>query len=160
MEIFHVKGGYIMIAIASDHAGFELKNFIIEYLKEKNFKYKDYGCYTKESVDYPDMAIRVAEGIKNGICDKGVLICGTGIGVSMAANKVPGIRAALCSDAFSAKMSRAHNNSNVLALGARVIGEGLALDILDAWLSTEFEGGRHASRVAKINEIECNCQLT
>lgn len=140
------------IAIGSDHGGFEYKAKIIDYLKEHNFEYEDMGTYTTESCDYPIIAKKVAQKVVSGEADKGILICGTGIGMSIAANKVKGIRAALCSDTFSARATRAHNNSNILCLGQRAIGECLALDIVDVWLTTEFEGGRHERRVNMIEE--------
>jgi len=144
-----------MIGIGSDHAGFILKAEIIKYLNEKGHTVKDYGtCDSICSVDYSDFGLAVAEAIKNGECEKGIIICGTGLGISMSANKVPGIRAALCTDSFMARMSREHNDANVLALGSRVVGLGLALDIVDAWLGSEFLGGRHKTRVDKISEIE------
>ena len=138
------------IAIGSDHGGFEYKAKIIDYLKEHNFEYEDMGTYTTESCDYPVIAKKVANEIVSGKADKGILVCGTGIGMSIAANKVKGIRAALCSDTFSARATRAHNNSNILCLGQRAIGECLALEIVDVWLHTEFEGGRHQRRIDKI----------
>ncbi len=144
-----------MIAIASDHAGFELKCAIIDYLKERDLPYEDLGtCDSVTSVDYNDYGVLVAEAIQKGTHDKGIIICGTGIGISISANKVPGTRAALCTNCYMAKMSRQHNDANVLALGARVLGTGLALEIVDTWLNTEFEGGRHARRVNKFNTIE------
>jgi len=143
-----------MIAIGSDHAGFNLKYIIIQYLESKGYKYIDFGTNSSESVDYPDFAQKVTESIITAQCDKGILICGTGIGISIAANKVPGIRAALCTDSFMAKMSREHNNSNVLALGARVLGDGLALDIIETWLSSDFTEGKHTNRINKISSIE------
>jgi ribose 5-phosphate isomerase B len=115
---------------------------------------QDFGTAGPESVDYTDFARQAARAVAAGACDRGIVVCGTGIGVSIAANKVVGIRAALCTDGYMARMSRQHNDANILALGARVLGEGLALDIVDAWLAAEFEGGRHARRVAKIHEIE------
>ena len=142
----------LKIAVGSDHGGFKLKQKIIEYLRNKNIDFKDFGTFDEESCDYPDYAKKVASEVAIGNFEKGILICGTGIGVSIAANKVKGIRAALCSDTFSAKMTRAHNDSNILCLGQRVTGEGLALEILDAWLNTEFEGGRHKQRVSKIED--------
>ena len=136
------------ILIGSDHGGFKLKNKIIEHIKAQGYEVEDFGTYTTDSCDY---AKKVAgEVIKTG--DKGILVCGTGIGMSIAANKVRGIRAALCSDTFSARMTRMHNNSNILCLGERVIGTGLALDIVDIWLQTEFEGGRHQKRIDLIGE--------
>lgn len=143
-----------MIAIGCDHGGFNLKGEIIKFLEEKNIKYKDFGCYTSDSVDYPDIAEVVCESITTGECEKGILVCGTGIGMSIAANKIKGIRAALLSDTFSAKMTAAHNNSNVIALGGRVIGAELAKDIIDAYLSSEFLGGRHQNRIDKITNLE------
>ncbi|NSW91258.1 MAG: ribose 5-phosphate isomerase B [Firmicutes bacterium] len=146
-----------MIAIGSDHAGYELKKEIIDYLVQKGYEVKDFGTNCKEtSVDYPDFGLAVAEAVKNGECEKGIVICGTGIGISISANKVPGIRAALCTDSYMAKMSREHNNANILALGSRVLGVGLALDIVDTWLKTEFVKDRHKRRVDKIIEIEKN----
>ncbi|BCS81862.1 ribose 5-phosphate isomerase B [Anaerocellum diazotrophicum] len=142
------------IAIGSDHAGFSLKEAIKKHLEKKGVEYKDFGTYSQESCDYPDIAKDVALAVKNGHFDFGILICGTGIGISIAANKVRGIRAALCHDTFSAKAARAHNNANILAMGARVIGEGLACEIVDAFLSSTFEGGRHQRRVDKIHLIE------
>ena len=141
-----------MIAIGSDHGGFVLKNAIMKYLETKNIEFKDYGCYDSNSVDYPDIAHSVCVPVQNGEADFGILICGTGIGISIAANKVKGIRAALCSDCFSAEMTRRHNNANMLAMGARVLGEGLALQIVDIFLNTPFDGGRHARRVDMIED--------
>ena len=143
-----------MIAIGCDHGGFALKNEIIKHLNDHGYEVKDFGCYSEASVDYPDYAYPVAEAVANGSAEKGILICGTGIGMSIAANKVKGIRCALCCDTFSAHATREHNNSNILALGARVIGTGLALDIVDIWLSTDFTGGRHVARIDKITKIE------
>ncbi len=145
----------IKIAIGSDHAGYELKKEIMNNLVQQGYRVKDYGTNCKESsVDYSDFGLAVAEAVKNGECEKGIVVCGTGIGISISANKVPGIRAALCTDSYMAKMSREHNNANVLALGSRVLGTGLALDIVDTWLKTEFIGGRHKTRVDKIMKIE------
>ncbi len=143
-----------MIAIGSDHGGFELKKYVIEYLEKKGIEVKDFGTYSEESVDYPDCAKPVCQSVLDGECERGILICGTGIGISIAANKFKGIRAALCSDAFSAKMSKVHNNANIICLGGRVLGRELAFTIVDAWLSAEFEGGRHVDRINKIHEIE------
>lgn len=144
-----------MIAVASDHAGYGLKEDIKKYLEDNGFKVKDYGTLDgTTSVDYPDYGLAAAEAVKTGECSKGIIICGTGIGISIAANKVPGIRAALCTDSFMAKMSREHNDSNILALGDRVIGRGLALDIVQTWLDTPFLGGRHGTRVDKISAID------
>lgn len=142
------------IAIASDHGGFELKKEIIRYFQDKVIDYKDFGTFSAESVDYPDVAIPCAEAVARGDYDRGIIICGTGIGVCIAANKVKGIRAALCHDTFSAKMSRMHNNANILTMGARVIGPGVALDIVETWLKAEFEEGRHKRRLEKIAEYE------
>lgn len=143
-----------MIAIGCDHGGYELKLEIIRHLEKKGIKVKDFGCNSTESVDYPDHAYPVAKAVANGECEKGILICGTGIGMSIAANKVKGIRCALCSDTFSAHATREHNDSNLLALGARVTGVNLALDIVDTWLEAEFMGGRHIARIDKITKIE------
>ena len=142
------------IAIGSDHGGFELKEEIKTHLQNKGFEIKDFGTNTKDSCDYPEYALEVSEAIAKGDYERGILICGTGIGISISANKVPGIRCALVGDCFSAKATRQHNDSNVLALGGRVLGPGLALEIVDIWVSTEFEGGRHQARIDKISEIE------
>jgi len=142
------------IAVGSDHGGYELKEEIIKYLKQKNMELEDFGTYSKESCDYPDFAIKVAEEVAEKKFDFGILICGTGIGISIAANKVPGIRAAVCSDTFSAHACREHNNANILTIGQRVVGAGLALDIVEIFLNTGFQGGRHQERVSKIAEIE------
>lgn len=140
----------IKIVIGSDHGGFNLKGKITEFLRGKNIQFEDYGTFDEESCDYPDIAKKIAKKVSDKTFDFGILVCGTGIGVSITANKTKGIRAALCSDTFSARMSKEHNNANVLCLGQRVIGEGLALDIVDIWLKSEFEGGRHKRRVDKI----------
>lgn len=142
------------IAIGSDHGGFELKSEVIKHLKSKDVDVEDFGTFTKDSCDYPDIALIVAKEVINKNCDFGILICGTGIGISIAANKVSGIRAALCSDTFSAHSCREHNDANILALGQRVLGNGLALDIVDAFLSSTFQGDRHMNRINKISEIE------
>ncbi len=142
------------IAIGSDHGGFRLKEEIKNLLEEKNLAYRDFGTHSTDSVDYPDIASSVAGAVVAGECDRGILICGTGIGISIAANKINGIRAALCHDVFSAQMSREHNDANILAMGERVIGPGLARAIVEKWLTTEFSGGRHAGRVCKISELE------
>ncbi len=142
------------IALGSDHGGYELKEYVKKYLDNKGIEYTDYGTNSSESVDYPEFGQKVAEVVKEGKCDRGIVCCGTGIGISISANKVPGIRCALCSDCYSARMSREHNNANVLALGARVIGRDVALEIVDIWLKTEFQGGRHEKRLNKILEIE------
>lgn len=135
------------IIIGCDHGGLNLKNKVIEHLKEVGYEVKDVGTYTTESVDYPIYAKKVAHAVADGKYEKGIIICGTGIGVSIVANKVKGIRASLCGDTFSAKATRQHNNSNILCMGERVIGVGLALDIVDIWLTTEYEGGRHQKRI-------------
>lgn len=142
------------IAIGSDHAGFLLKDDIMKHLSEKGVEFKDFGTYSEESCDYPDIALEVAENVAEKNYDLGILCCGTGIGISIAANKVNGIRAALCSDTYSAHSAREHNNANILALGGRVVGKGLACDIVDTFLSAKFLGGRHARRVDKITAIE------
>ena len=140
-----------MIAIASDHGGFELKNAIVKHLEERGIEHKDFGAYTPETCDYPDCAHLVASAVASGEYDMGILICGTGIGVSITANKTPGIRAALCGDCFSAEATRLHNDANVLCLGGRVTGEGLALKIVDTFIDTPFSNEeRHIRRVSKI----------
>lgn len=148
---------YLKIAIASDHGGFQYKEKIIELLQSQNIEYIDFGPLDETSVDYPDYAKPVAESVVNGACDRGILICGTGIGMSIAANKVPGVRCALVHDVFTAQVTREHNNSNILAMGQRVIGEGLMLLIVKTWLEAEFEGGRHQKRIDKVSALEsCN----
>ncbi|WP_244833696.1 ribose 5-phosphate isomerase B [Clostridium sp. BJN0001] len=142
------------IAIGCDHGGFNLKQEIIKYLESENYEVKDFGTNSTESCDYPDYALPVAESVSKGEYEFGILICGTGIGVGISANKVPGIRAALCSDTFSAHATREHNNANILTMGERVVGPGLALDIVKTFLSSEFQGGRHTRRIDKITEIE------
>ena len=142
------------IAVGSDHGGFLLKDEIMKHLKKKNVDFVDFGCFTTESVDYPDIGQAVGEAVAVGGYDRGIICCGTGIGISISANKVPGVRAALCGDCFSAKASREHNDANILALGERVIGVELAKMIIDIWLSTDFQGGRHGRRVEKIANIE------
>ena len=138
------------IIIASDHGGFSLKTQIFAHLKQEGYDIEDYGCYNNESCDYPVYAKKVAEIVSQNSEVKGILVCGTGIGMSIAANKIKGIRASLCSDTFSARMTRMHNDSNILCLGERVIGVGLATDIVDIWLNTQFEGGRHQKRINMI----------
>jgi len=144
------------IVLASDHGGFQLKETIKEHLIKNGYTITDIGVYNTDSADYPDYGKRAAEMVANKESDRGIIICGTGIGISIAANKVNGIRCALCTNEFMAKMSRMHNDANMLALGERVLGKGIALDIVDIWLSTEFEGGRHENRVKKLMEIEKN----
>lgn len=143
-----------MIALGSDHGGFELKQEIIKYLKEKGLGYIDLGCYDATRCDYADYGEAVALAVVNGEADRGIVICGTGIGISISANKVPGIRCALCGDVYSATYTRYHNDSNVLALGGRVVGAGLALEIVEAWLTHDFQGGRHLNRINKITALE------
>jgi RpiB/LacA/LacB family sugar-phosphate isomerase len=143
------------IALGSDHGGFELKTTIMQHLKQQGYDTKDFGVYDTGSADYPDNAIPVCEAVLAGEADLGILICGTGIGISISANKVRGIRCALCGDVFSAKMARLHNNAQIVALGGRVVGHGLALEIVDAFVTTAFSGEeRHARRVDKIMKIE------
>ncbi len=143
-----------MLALGSDHGGFELKEHIKKYLDEKGVEYKDFGCYDESSVDYPDIAQAVCKSINDGESENGILVCGTGIGISIAANKIDGIRAAHCHDVYSAEMTKRHNNSNVICMGGRVIGRELAFKIIDAWLGAEFEGGRHQTRIDKIHGLE------
>lgn len=142
-----------MIAIGSDHGGFELKEALKKHLDSRGLEYKDFGTYSNASCDYPVYAKAVANAVKDGECGKGIVICGTGIGVSITANKIPGIRAAVCSDCFSAEMTRLHNDANVLAMGARVVGNGLALKIADTFLDTPFSGDeRHMRRISMIED--------
>jgi len=143
-----------MIAIGSDHGGYELKEYLKKQLDEQGVAYRDFGTDSSDSCDYPIFAEAVARAVAGGEMEKGILICGTGIGVSIAANKVKGIRAALCGDCYSAEFTRRHNDANILTMGARVTGSGLAAKIMDTFLNTEFEGGRHAKRVALISDIE------
>ena len=139
--------------IGTDHAGFEVKPFVIEYLQKKGIEVEDLGTYSSESVDYPDFAHKVAEAVLANEGTKGILICGSGIGMSLAANKHKGIRAALCHDAYTAEMARRHNDANILCFGERVVGKGVIESILEAWLNAEFEGGRHERRVKKIDNF-------
>ncbi len=141
------------IGIASDHGGFGLKEEIKKYFDEKKIDYIDYGTDSTDSVDYPDYGKKAAEAVIRGEVEKAIVICGTGIGISISANKVDGIRCALCSETYSARMSREHNDANVLALGARVLGVDLALEIVETWLEGKFQGGRHQRRVEKMNKI-------
>ncbi|MGN1418933.1 MAG: ribose 5-phosphate isomerase B [Acutalibacteraceae bacterium] len=143
-----------MIALGADHGGFELKEAIKKHLEEKGIAYKDFGTFSTESVDYAKIAYKTCQSVVSGESEKAILCCGTGIGISMAANKVKGIRAACCSDYFSAKYTRLHNDANALCLGGRVVGAGLALELVDVFLETEFEGGRHQRRVDQISAIE------
>ena len=144
------------IIIGCDHGGLELKNEIISHLNKRGIEVLDVGTYTLDSCNYPDYAKALCTRIQSGEFERGILVCGTGIGMSMAANKHKGIRAACCADTFSARMTRMHNDANVLCLGGRVVGAGLACDMVDLFVDTEFEGGRHATRVAMISELEKN----
>ena len=144
------------IAVGSDHAGFEYKEVVKKHLESKGFQIIDKGTYSKESVDYPVFGEAVGKAVVSGEADMGVVICGTGIGISISANKVPGVRAALCTNEYMARMARKHNNANVLAFGARVLGIDVALGIVDQFFSTDFEGGRHERRVNLITNIEKN----
>ncbi len=139
------------IAVGSDHGGFELKQLVIDFLKEVGQEVDDVGCYDTESVDYPDFADKVCARVQSGACERGILICGTGIGMSISANRHRDIRAALCHEAYTARMSREHNNANVLCLGGRVLGPEIALDIVGTWVETEFAGGRHQRRLDKLS---------
>lgn len=142
-----------MIALGSDQAGYNLKQEIIKYLEEKGLEYKDYGSFSEDPVDYPVYGKKVAHAVADGECEKGILICGTGIGISIAANKVKGIRAAQCHDCFCAEATRLHNDANIVAMGARVVGPGLAVKIVDTFLNTEFSGAeRHARRIAMLED--------
>ena len=143
-----------MIAIAADHGGFALKEEIKKHLDSQNIEYKDFGTYSTESCDYPLMAKAACLSVVSGECEKALLFCGTGIGISMAANKIKGIRAACCSDYFSAKYTLLHNDANALCLGGRVVGVGLAVELVDVFLHTEFEGGRHQRRIQQIADLE------
>lgn len=142
------------VAICSDHGGFGLKEKLVPYIEELGYEIADFGCYSEASVDYPDFAFPMAEAVAAGEYPRGVAICGTGIGVSICCNKVKGVRCALCGDVVSAELTRRHNDSNVLAMGARIIGVETAKAIVKTWLSTEFEGGRHEGRIAKISAYE------
>lgn len=142
-----------MIAIGCDHGGYELKCAVMNYLLNRKIEYVDCGC-GGERCDYPDIAEAVCKKVTGGECDRAILICGTGIGMSMSANKIKGIRAAVCSDYYSAKYTRLHNNANVLCLGGRVLGQGLALELVEVFLDTEFEGGRHTERIEKMMKLE------
>lgn len=143
-----------MIALGSDHGGYDLKERVKAYLDKEGIAYKDYGCHSKESCDYPVFGKVAAEAVASGECDKGIVICTTGIGISIAANKVKGIRCALCSDSLSAEMTRRHNDANIIAMGAGIVGPNLARRMVEVFLNTEFEGGRHARRVALLDSIQ------
>ena len=142
------------LAIGCDHGGFELKQEILSVLEELNIEFIDYGTDSLNSVDYPDFGEKVSQAVSTGKTERGILICGTGIGMSIVANKFPKIRASLCNDLYTAKMSRFHNDANILVLGGRVVGKGLAKEIVKIWLNTPFEGGRHCVRLDKITQIE------
>ncbi len=142
------------IAVGSDHGGFELKKAVIAHLEKQGYECVDFGCHSPERCDYPVYGEKAARAVASGECELGVLICGTGIGISLAANRVKGIRAAVCSEPYSAKLTREHNNANIIAFGARVVGEGTAMMIVDAFLNAQFQGGRHAERVAMLDEIK------
>jgi ribose 5-phosphate isomerase B len=144
----------LSVALGADHAGWELKEALKSWLMEAGYQVLDFGTHSPDSVDYPDYAQQVGEAVAVGKVDRGVLVCGTGIGMTMAANKIPGVRAALCGDAFTSRMSREHNDANVLALGGRLTDADMGRDILKIWLETDFAGGRHARRVNKIMELE------
>lgn len=146
------------IAMACDHGGFALKNALIAYAESLGHTVHDFGCYNTESMDYSDVAFPACEAVAGGAFDRGVVICTTGIGMCIAANKVRGIRCSLCCNLFTAEMTRRHNDANVLALGAKVVDEALACEILATWLKTEFDGGRHARRVGKISDYENKCE--
>jgi len=145
------------VAIGADHAGYALKETLAMYMRKRGIEVIDFGTHGPDPVDYPDYARVVAEAVARGEADFGVLICGTGVGMAITANKVAGIRAAAVSDVYSARMSRAHNDANILCMGGRVVGPGLAIEILETWLRTPFEGGRHARRVEKIRALETGC---
>ena len=142
------------IAIGCDHGAFDLKNAVVKHLQGKGYEVADFGCYSLDSCDYPDFAAAAANAVASGECEKGIVLCTTGIGISIAANKVKGIRCALLSDPLSARMTREHNDTNMMAMGAAIVGEMLGLQIVDTWLGTEFEGGRHARRVEKLMSYE------
>lgn len=142
------------LAIGSDHAGYEMKEEIKKYLEEKGYEVKDYGTNSTESCDYPEFGEKVGRAVASGECEEGVLVCGTGIGISLAANKVKGIRAAVCSEPVSARLAKQHNNANIIAFGARIVGMEEVKGIVDAFLSAEFLGGRHEKRVNMISDIE------
>ncbi len=143
-----------MIAFGCDHAGFELKKAVLDYLDSKGIEYKDFGVNNNNSVNYAPIAAQVARSVASGECEKGILVCGTGIGMSLAANKIKGIRAAVCSDSFSCKYTRLHNDANILCFGARVVGDGVAQELVELFLTTEFEGGKHKVRIDEIAKLE------
>ncbi|MCI6640033.1 MAG: ribose 5-phosphate isomerase B [Pygmaiobacter massiliensis] len=143
-----------MIALGADHGGYALKEEVKKHLQQRGIAFVDFGCHSTESVDYPDMAVAPCQAVVKGECEKALLFCGTGVGISMAANKVRGIRACCCSDSFSAEYTRRHNDANALCLGGRVVGPGLACQLVDIFLDTPFEAGRHARRVEKLSKLE------
>lgn len=143
-----------LIAVACDHGGFALKCEILKHLEKRGARFEDLGTYSEESCDYPDYAEKACKSVVSGECGCAILVCGTGIGISIAANKIKGIRAAVCTDTFCARFTRLHNDANVLCLGGRVVGPGLAADIVDAFLDSDFEGGRHSRRIEKITALE------
>ena len=143
-----------MIALACDHGALDLKKAIMAHLDKRGLAYKDFGCYTKDSCDYPDFAGPAAQAVASGECDRGIVCCTTGIGVSITANKVKGIRACCCSDSFSCEYTRRHNDANALCMGGRVVGAGLACQLVDIFLNTQFEGGRHQRRIDKLTALE------
>ncbi|HNY00363.1 MAG TPA: ribose 5-phosphate isomerase B [Oscillospiraceae bacterium] len=143
-----------MIALGSDHGGYALKQEVIRHLQARGLEYRDYGCYSEASCDYPEFGHAVGHAVADGAADRGIVICGTGIGISLAANKIPGVRAAVCTDCFTAEATRQHNDANILALGGRVVGPGLALKIVDTFLDTPFSNGeRHIRRISQIEDI-------
>jgi len=148
-----------MIALASDHVGIELKKTIMELLDERGLAYHDYGTYTTDRCDYPVYGAAAAQAVVSGECDRGIICCGTGVGISIAANKIHGIRCIVCSEPYSAKLSRQHNNTNMLSLGSRVVGKDLARMIVESWLDTPFEGGRHQRRVEQLSTLETDQRL-
>jgi ribose 5-phosphate isomerase B len=149
----------LMLALASDHVGIELKNKVMEYFDEKGISYRDYGTCDTQRVNYPEYALKAAKAVVDESCEKGILFCGTGIGISIAANKVHGVRCVVCSEPYSALLSRQHNDTNMLALGSRVVGKDLALMIIESWLAGQYEGNRHAVRVEQISQIEQSGEL-
>lgn len=152
--INNIEGVIMKIAIGSDHVGIDMKKEIVNYLSKLGYEVNDFGAYTSERTDYPIYGKKVADGVASGQYDAGVLICGTGIGISISANKVKGIRAAVCSEPYSAKLSKEHNNSNIIAFGSRVVGVDLAKMIVKEWLDAKYEGGRHSNRINMISKIE------
>ena len=142
------------IALGCDHGGYELKQFIMKTLEKLGYEYEDFGCYSLESCDYPDFGAAAARAVAEGKCDRGIVICTTGIGISIAANKIKGIRACCCSDSFSCEYTRRHNDANALCMGGRVVGAGLACQLVDIFLNTQFEGGRHQRRIDKLTALE------